>query len=152
MPPKEPPAHTQVNGTIKIANHERVVAPVENPSGVRSNQAPGGGEARFGVPDGEAPTRPENWKDLPHARQRARSVETFTSSSGMLRPQAGQFRSMEQHYRRCADAMCLIFAGPKATYFMSSVFAEYSLYWWPSNRKETVVTVTAVAPIASRFR
>src|ERR1700678_4270442 len=98
MPDSEPPAQTQVNGTINTAAHERVVAPTRNPSGNCSKNAPGGGELRSGPLDETSPAISENRKVLPQARQSARSVDTLMSSTAIADRHAGQIVLMRTNY------------------------------------------------------
>src|SRR5579862_434767 len=95
MPPSDPPDHTQVKGTMKIANQFRVVAPARKPSGKGSNQAPEGGEPGSIEDEGTAPMISESRKVLPQERQRATSVATLMSSGAMRDRQDGQMTSME---------------------------------------------------------
>src|SRR3984957_10826370 len=95
MPNIDPPAQTQVKGTMKSAIQLRVVAPAVKPSATGVYQAPEGGECRSMDEDGIAPMISERRKVLPQERQSATSVDTLMSPAAIFARQEGQMTSMD---------------------------------------------------------
>src|SRR6185436_11891006 len=89
MPPIDPPDQTQANGTRKKAIGWRVETPSSKPFPRRVSQVPLGGRERSTGVD-EVATASEKLEVTPQRRQRAISVETFTSASGISALQLGQ--------------------------------------------------------------
>src|SRR6185436_6276121 len=89
MPPIDPPDQTQANGTRKKAIGWRVETPSSKPFPRRVSQVPLGGRERSTGVD-EVATASEKLEVVPQRRQRAISVETFTSASGISALQLGQ--------------------------------------------------------------